>query len=265
MGDEIVKGVSINGVELKEYLQKQEADKKTEEIEQTRSSYQHLKHTKHHIPYVHTKKPSPAKDKVARRVRHLSDREIREEYGIMKKPFKTQPENLIWLIIEKGPITVEEIQREMGWVETKKTSSVAAIIVRIWNAIGDEGGLGYITRYAHDRKYVYKAAEALSTSTEEVIRRFKLKNRELDKKARDKTAANKKTAALGQKPARTTKVAQAMTQLNHLKPQSAVTDTIETGKTQKEVVNTIIKNAVEQVLGVKVEVSGKVEIIIKLG
>ena len=79
--------------------------------------------------------------KVSKRMVHLSDRQIRKEYGLMEKPFKTQVENILWLIINQGPISSAEMCAELG----KKQSALSSIISRVYQALGPDGK-GWISR-----------------------------------------------------------------------------------------------------------------------
>lgn len=106
------------------------------------------------------------------RTRHLTAREIRREYGIMSKPFETTVENIIWVIMEKHPIKVKEIAKEIGW--EKPLNTLSAQIKTVWDRLGTEAQI--IDRYKEpgDMAYTYTVREGVSLSTEAAIQKYKV-------------------------------------------------------------------------------------------
>ncbi|KKM00115.1 hypothetical protein LCGC14_1807720, partial [marine sediment metagenome] len=72
--------------------------------------------------------------KVSKSVRHLSPDETRKEYSIMEKPFKTVIENIFWLMVNEGPISVADMEDKLG----KKRRSLSGVVYRIYKRMGEE-------------------------------------------------------------------------------------------------------------------------------
>lgn len=128
-------GITIGGKPLGLWLRHKSTDEKTREIKAAHVEAVTIRHGKHKpYPYNPDNKTGP---KVSKRVRRLTDREIRKEYGIMSRPYETVNANIIWCIIEKGPITNNEMANELKF--EKSSSAFAAIMTGIWHRLGDEG------------------------------------------------------------------------------------------------------------------------------
>lgn len=86
---------------------------------------------------------------VAKRVRRLTDDEIRKEYGIMEKPVGGVVENICWLLTQKDKVTSSDVAKELGI----PTPDVASRFVKIYKRLEPKGiltrkreGLGYTYR-----------------------------------------------------------------------------------------------------------------------
>jgi hypothetical protein len=166
-------GVSFENKPVTSYIAKNMAiDPKSREIEVIRK--QGEKRKRFTVVYKDEKEVKPDTRKVAKRVTRLTDRQIRKEYGIMKKPFESKSENAIWAIIEKGPLTTKEVGQEIGF--TGKDNSLSAMVATIWARLGDahEGAARILKREQKGLKYIYSKADGVDVSVEAAIEKFKL-------------------------------------------------------------------------------------------
>ena len=119
-----LEGIFVEDQPLTHFHKNAARDKKSKEIEVIRK--QGEKRQRFTVVYKSEKAVKPDTRKVAKRVTRLTDRQIRKEYGIMKKPFKSKSENAIWSIIEKGPLSAQEIGQEIGF--EGKENSLSAMV-----------------------------------------------------------------------------------------------------------------------------------------
>lgn len=141
---------------------------------------------------------TPHEKRVSKRVRYLTDNEIRRYKGIMSKPFKTTPENVLWMILEKGPITVLRIATELN----KRPEAISGVVSELFSALGNDG-LHLVRRLRSDgRTYEYKAISDFSP--ESGYRKYRHWKNEAHKKRLEKqdqegdaTAAKKLTNLRG--------------------------------------------------------------------
>jgi hypothetical protein len=131
-------------------------------------------------PYKQKGKYKDETKKVSRRVRHLSAREIRKEYGLMSMPYKRTGENVLWLIFNKGPITTSEISKEIG----KPTTSFSGMLTEMYAVLGPQGE-GYIERRKRlpsDKGFEYKVTDdSISISVEVAYQKY-LTSKRISKK-----------------------------------------------------------------------------------
>jgi len=109
--------------------------------------------------------------RVSKRTVHLPAEQIRKEYGIMKKPYNTLTENVLWVIFEKGPISAKNIAVELDFAGTQSTLSAA--LSAIWKRLGAE----VVSREAqegHHKSYIYyRHPHHPSVSVEVAYQQFK--------------------------------------------------------------------------------------------
>ena len=167
----VIEGVFIEGKPLEEHLIDEERDEKSHAIEEIRKSVEG-RYKKAAI-YSSERKAVDTR-RVSKRVVRFTDRQIRKEYGIMTKPFKANSDNCIWVILEKGPVSVVEIGREMEW--TGKYNSLSAMTATVWARLGNthEGAAGILDRYSEGGKYYYQKAAGVDVSIEAAIEKYKL-------------------------------------------------------------------------------------------
>jgi hypothetical protein len=234
-GDETPEGVFIEGKPLAEYLADLERDEKSHEVEELRKGAE-VKF-KRSRSYVDERQIVDTR-KVSRRVRHLTDRQIREEYGLMEKPFQSHGENAIWAIWNRGPVSVREIGEIIEW--KGKDNSLSAMVATVWSRLGDmhEGSAKIMTRESKNGRFYYMKAPGLDMSTEAAIEKYKL------------TGKKQWKAKNGKK-------------VNSKKANSPIPDdrSILPGPIPPPDDPDIITETIQKVLGVKV--SGRIEIVFK--
>lgn len=167
-------GITVDGKHIVEYIQKKIQDDKSKEIEVERVSVERNRGGKHKtiLRYESDDKP-----RVSKRVRRLTDREIRREYGIMAKPYATKAENVIWAILENGPLSVVEIEKMIDWKD--KRNSLSALCTMIWHSLGDKGA-DVITRIkGGDGAFVYEKKKGVQISVEAAVEKYRIGTRKL--------------------------------------------------------------------------------------
>ncbi len=150
--DEIdLTGISVEGKELtKEKLRDKERRSEIAEEVRKEINGQILIRRRH----PGTDKPEEQTKKVVKRVRYLTDNEIRKEYGIMEKPFGSDIENILHVIATQGPVDTGAIEIALE----KKKNALSGILSRVNRRLGTDGGAGLIKReMGPNRMYVYEA------------------------------------------------------------------------------------------------------------
>ncbi|KKM01833.1 hypothetical protein LCGC14_1790440 [marine sediment metagenome] len=150
--DRNLSGVTVEGVPIDKYIEdmqeKYSGRKKPKpDSETTKELKETIKQQRICIPKIKMKDEIIVKEtkKVSKSVRHLSSDETRKEYSIMEKPFETVIENIFWLMVNEGPISVAEMEDKLG----KKRRSLSGVVYRIYKRMGKEkgtpigDGLGY--------------------------------------------------------------------------------------------------------------------------
>lgn len=150
-----LKGITVNGKPLKTVLDDQVAG----DIAKLRSRIiNKMEHNRHHrstrLKYAEQTR------RVSKRVVHLTDRQIRKEYGPMSKPHQTEIESILEIILQQGPITATEIAK----ILCKKTTSISGTMSRINKALGSTG-LGWISRKPFDKTFEYRAVQQFSAES----------------------------------------------------------------------------------------------------
>jgi len=175
--------------------------------------------TKRPPPKTNIKEKMPENTlKVWRRVKWWTNTEIRKEYGIMEKPFKTAVENILYLIINKGPISAAEIEALLG----KKKNHLSAPLSKLYERLGDRAAKPILTRKKRPGgSYEYSAVK--DVSVESGYMKYQNSGR------RSKSQIPE--------------------------------DETDTSTSIKKA----IENAIKDHLGVNVVISGKVEVVFKLG
>ena len=236
----VVEGVFVEGKPLEQFVEDQERDDKAREVEEVRKTAEKKPH-KNRGSYADERTVESTK-KVSKRVRYFTEREIRKEYGLMQKPFPTHAENAIWAILEKGPLKIKEIGREINW--EGKDNSLSAMVAGVWARLGEthEHAAGILTRYHHGGAFVYKRSEkGVDISVEAAIDKYKAIGRVQHRAKVEK----KKEATFNAGAAKPEEVELTA------EPENGLTSAIE--------------QALRQSLGIDVNVSGRIEFVFKLG
>jgi hypothetical protein len=92
--------------------------------------------------------------RVSRRVIHLSDEQIRKDYGLAMKPYKTVAENIIATIRKGGPITAKNINHVLGLIPRQTSSTISYI----YQALSPN----YMVRRLLGKEYEYKFIKEIS-------------------------------------------------------------------------------------------------------
>lgn len=133
--------VDLNGITYHELSIEDHLAEKTEK--KTRSVLKEQIEEKKKSMYHEDKSRREGETKrVSKRVTHWSANKIRGVYGIMKKPYKTHVENILWVIKNKGPISSGLIELELD----KRQYSLSSQISAIWKRLNVEQGSQVLTR-----------------------------------------------------------------------------------------------------------------------
>ncbi|HDZ25764.1 MAG TPA: hypothetical protein ENH65_04540 [Candidatus Aminicenantes bacterium] len=134
-------GVTVEGIPIDDYIEnmqeKYSGRKKPRPASEVKKELKEtIKQQRICIPKIKMKDEIIVKEtkKVSKSVRHLSSDETRKEYSIMEKPFKTVIENIFWLMVSKGPISVAEIEDELG----RKRGHLGGTVYKIYKRMGVE-------------------------------------------------------------------------------------------------------------------------------
>ncbi len=134
-------GVTVDGVPIDDYIedmQKKYSGKKKPKpnSEVKKELKETIKQQRICIPKINIKDEIIIKEtkKVSKKLRHLSSDETRKEYSIMEKPFETVIENIFWLMVNKGPISVAEMEDELE----KKRGNLGGTVYKIYKRMGEE-------------------------------------------------------------------------------------------------------------------------------
>lgn len=96
------------------------------------------------------------KPRVSKRVRYLSDDEIRRERGLMSKPYDNVLKNVFWTLKEeKRPMSC----KELGAAVKKKPADVASRLIKVFRRLGKDrtaaGEPTWIDRYQEGNWFMY--------------------------------------------------------------------------------------------------------------
>jgi hypothetical protein len=175
-------------------------------------------------------------------VKHLTDDQIRKEYGIMAKPpHKTVAENVLHIIFREGPITSNQIAD----ILSKSHNSMSALVAELHSAL--KNSMLKRERHKNSKAYLYSRADNIISFDPrkgyEKFKKYKTRQRKLKK------------YGVGEK-----------VPVTSIKDALKTTETEPAGYTSTAgLLENAIKETAEKILGVKVEVSGKIEFIFKLG
>jgi len=179
MGEDL-KGITLNGKPL---VSKDLSSFESNEIQSV--VREEIKEMKSCIPsrtFVAEYKPE-IKD-FHSKSKKLSDEEIRRQYGLLLKPFKTSIENALWMIINKGPVNFKEICTTLKKPE-RKFSGHFSVIVRLLDDYIMKKKIKHNGKniYLYELYEVFKEDELINPYTLSLI--FKKRYTEYRKKKRE--------------------------------------------------------------------------------
>lgn len=123
-------GITVDGKPLINIIEKGEEDEKTREIEEERREAVRIPHKRQKPWGKRTHRGRSGK------AIKLTDEQIRKEYGLMKKPFATVAENVLYTMITEGPISTRDIAQKLNMLD--KVGSISAATSTIWKYMGGE-------------------------------------------------------------------------------------------------------------------------------
>ncbi len=147
-------GVTVEGVPLEVYVAEEEEKTKGDEIQQERGKDEAEKRKVKRQGLKAKYDKRPVNQRVVKRVRRWTDREIREEYGLMEKPFKHKMENILWMIVNEGPVIPTEIAAKLGIAPGDVSGALSRLMKRL--------GKDLIERDETVQPFVYKARHSFS-------------------------------------------------------------------------------------------------------
>ncbi|MCK5138523.1 MAG: hypothetical protein KAQ85_01665 [Thermodesulfovibrionia bacterium] len=161
-------GITFEGKPLSDVLEAQESSAKGKEI--ARERREDMNEKSKLIYHESRDRLGEETRRVSRRVICLSDRQIRKEYGVMAKPYKTIAENIIAVIMEKGPVNSGRINNILN-KESKQTSS---IISYIYQALSPK----YLDRgmQIDGKSYSYKFIKEISVADAHIKYKYFMRN-----------------------------------------------------------------------------------------
>lgn len=98
--------VLVNGLPVETFIKEEEA--KMIEKEANEEFFSVIKEIRKSIPKSRESLKIPFSESCGRPVK-LNDNQIRKEYGIMEKPYKTLLENILWVLVNNSPCSLTKI------------------------------------------------------------------------------------------------------------------------------------------------------------
>jgi len=135
--------ITVNGEPLYLYLSRIEEEEKHSEIVAEVQS--EIKKQKACIPHYIPKHNKLEKNGISKRVKYLTLKEIRKEYGYMSTPHKTHVERIIYTIVDQGPLSINEISRHLSLPYSSITAQLTRIIKKLPDIIGKEDSTSPVT------------------------------------------------------------------------------------------------------------------------
>ena len=207
------------------------------------------KHTK-------AKGNEPETRKVSVRGRHFSSNEIRREYGIMAKPYKSKVENVLWCILNKGPIDMRGMADVLEYDDyALATKKLSGPISNLFRCLGTKSkwGCGWITRKMDGKRYHYQAVDT-EKSVEVMYAKYCEINRKIWQKKRDAKKEADQEGPESDSDVIIEKAFQARDENNKKETQET-----------KSIINRGIEQYLERLIGLTVEVNGHIDINVNFG
>jgi len=180
-------GVTVEGKPIEEYIEDMQEKwgkgrKPKPDNEVRRQIKETIQEKRKCIPkFTYVPKEEETR-KVSKQVRYYSHNEIRKEKGIMEKPFKTINENLLWLMVNKGPITVTEMEKELG----KKPTHLSGPVFRIYKTLGMsmEADQNVVVRFQEGGRGSHKYHAVDDITAERLFQLYRIRTSPLSKKGK---------------------------------------------------------------------------------
>jgi hypothetical protein len=238
-------GVTVGGEPLASVLARELEERKREEAE---DAAEREVREKRRVILRHSKAgPLPAEtSRVSQRARHLTPDEIRKEYGIMQSPYSSQIENVLWVIRENGPISPVAIAKQLS-VKPIRIQGVCSLLWRTMKHCAPP----LMFREMKGGSYLYRTAD-LQVTVEQMYSAYR--EAKVWKTPARKPKTKRVEIDITPKSGRKTPSERLLEMAQPLMGQD------KDGKTRMV---EVIERAVEKEFGVKVEVSGRVDIVIR--
>lgn len=129
-------GITIGGVSLEKHIEEKEKQEKENDLEDTRKEEIGTKvRGKKKVKPRERFKADPRK--VSRRVRRLSDYEIRKEYGVKAKPFSSLTKNVMYCIYNSGDTLINS--RAIAAELDKPLPDVSSALSNVYKKLKNDG------------------------------------------------------------------------------------------------------------------------------
>jgi len=244
-----LENITVDGMTAEAYIHKEEEAEKKKEIQRVQREDGKVYLRKRPIGKVTA---SRSKERNGQ-VKQYSKDEIRRLKGIMNAPYSTSAENVLWVIREKGPVSLKDIAKEL---HTNKMNSISANLSTIWMTLGADQEINpqRVERTHDGKRYLYSPIGKDSFDVTEQYSKMKKANALIVKSR--KSGKSPKTEPEEKSVVERHGLQTTDMQVDEIKKQLPGLD----GAIQEA-----LKDAVEKVLGVNVTVSGKIEFVFKLG
>ncbi len=159
-------GITFEGVPLNKELPFEGVDK-----EISKFIRDDIKEKRKCCPKSDVRQNEDPERKVTKRVRYLPSKEIRKEYGIMRCPYKTNVENAIWVIKNKGPISVYDISA----ILEKSVKSVGSTVSELYARLDQ---VHKELEHPKTKTFLYSLSPEIDMSVEALHAEFRRKSNE---------------------------------------------------------------------------------------
>ncbi len=203
----------------------------------------------------------PETKRVSKRAHRFSTKEIRKEYGIMNKPYESKIENILWCILNKGPVELKDIAKILEYTDPKIASrKLSGPISNMHTCLGQKEpyGVGWIVRETDGGRYFYKAVDQ-TRSVEVMYDKYCEINKIIWRDRQEKRKQRVKDLAADRRQEREE---DKMQDQEERKTKPVGNDELsEIDNSMANSIMDIIAKGVSKRLGIQVEISHKIEIL----
>jgi len=227
------KGITVDGKSLTSLLADELDEEKSREVAEIRQAQIKIPRGKHkpHARYNYKERSS--------RTKRLTDNQIRKEYGLMQKPYDNPSCNIIWTILNSDkPLSPKDIAEAIEF--DKPMSTFSALMSTMYSALEP---LNVIARKPFKTTFQYfkHVGAPENLDAEKLWDEIKIYTREQHRRRAKSKIISPTTSS-------------SPHHLGETLPPVPAGPLVEA-----------IEEAITKVLGIKVEVSGQVNIVIRLG